>query len=100
MRRRSIPAWSGPIPRPTLGGEVPRGSIAVSAKTGEGIKLLLERIGKEAAALLPGEGAIALNRRQASHIEEAGRAISEAADRAMPCWRLKICASLERRSTS
>jgi tRNA modification GTPase len=42
--------------------------------------LLLERIGKEAAALLPGEGTVALNRRQASHIEEAARAISEAAD--------------------
>jgi tRNA modification GTPase len=67
-------------PKADLGGEVPRGSIAVSAKTGEGIKLLLERIGKEAAALLPCAGAIALNRRQAGHIEAAARAISEAAD--------------------
>jgi tRNA modification GTPase len=67
-------------PKADLGGEVPGGSTAFSAKTGEGIESLLERIGKEALALLPGEGAIALNRRQASQIEEAARAISEASN--------------------
>jgi tRNA modification GTPase len=57
-------------------GEGPAGSIPVSAKTGEGLKPLLERIGEEAQSLLPGEGAIALNRRQAQHIAEAAEALS------------------------
>jgi tRNA modification GTPase len=60
-------------------GEGPEGSIAVSAKTGEGLKLLLERIADEARAILPGEGAVALNRRQATHIAEAVDALDGAA---------------------
>jgi tRNA modification GTPase len=56
----------------------PDRSIAVSAKTGEGLKLLLERIGQAARALLPAEHAIALNRRQALHIAEAASAMAEA----------------------
>jgi tRNA modification GTPase len=66
-------------PKADLGGDSPNGSMAVSAKTGEGIKPLLDRIGEEAGTLLPAEDAIALNRRQAIHIGEAARALSEAA---------------------
>jgi tRNA modification GTPase len=59
--------------------DAPDGPLAVSAKTGTGIAELLERIASEAKALLPGEGAIALNRRQALHISEAADALHEAA---------------------
>jgi tRNA modification GTPase len=60
-------------------GEGPEGSSAVSAKTGDGLKRLLERIADEARAVLPGEGALALNRRQATHIAEAVDALDCAA---------------------
>jgi tRNA modification GTPase len=66
-------------PKADLGGTVPGGSIAVSATTGEGLRTLLDRVGEEARTLLPAEDAIALNRRQAGHIEEAAEALSEAA---------------------
>lgn len=59
--------------------DVPEGSVPVSAKTGEGLKPLLERIGELARAMLPSEGAVALNRRQAALIEEAWGAVSQAA---------------------
>ena len=58
----------------------PDSSIPVSAKTGQGIEILLERIGVEARALLPGEGAVALNRRQAAHIAEAAEALRAPGD--------------------
>lgn len=60
-------------------GPAPGESIAVSSVTGQGIPDLLERIGAAAAALLPGEDAIALNRRQAGHIEHARAALEQAA---------------------
>ena len=53
----------------------PNGAIAVSSVTGQGLKPLLERIENVAKSLLPGEDAIALNRRQAMHIEEAAQAV-------------------------
>jgi tRNA modification GTPase len=53
----------------------PRGSLAVSSVTGEGLRTLLEQVGARVAAILPSEGAIALNRRQASHLKEAQEAI-------------------------
>jgi tRNA modification GTPase len=56
------------------------GSIPVSALTGHGIAELLEAIGDTAKQLLPAEGAIALNRRQAAHIAEAAEALREAAE--------------------
>jgi tRNA modification GTPase len=59
---------------------VPRGTIGVSAVTGQGIQVLLERIGELAATLLPDEGAIALNRRQALHVEEATAALERAGE--------------------
>jgi tRNA modification GTPase len=56
-------------------GDPPDGSVPVSSVTGEGIGPLLERIGELATTLLPHEGAIALNRRQAERIGEAAEAL-------------------------
>jgi tRNA modification GTPase len=60
--------------------EVPPGSAPVSSVTGDGVGALLERVAQLAASLLPGEGAPALNRRQAAHIEEAHAALIRASD--------------------
>lgn len=60
----------------------PPGSIAVSAVTGEGIDALLEEVSAQAKTFLPREGALALNRRQATHLEEAANALGEAKSRA------------------
>ena len=57
----------------------PEGSVAVSSVTGAGLKELLARTSELAASLLPGEGAIALNRRQAAHVAEARDALEAAA---------------------
>ena len=57
----------------------PSGSIPVSAVTGDGVGELLGRIEKLARTVLPAEDAIALNRRQATHVEEALEALSAAA---------------------
>jgi tRNA modification GTPase len=57
----------------------PPGSMAVSSVTGAGMKALLDRVGELAADLLPWEGAVALNRRQAAHLEEAELALQRAA---------------------
>jgi tRNA modification GTPase len=57
----------------------PDGSIAVSSTSGEGIAALLEEIERLARTVLPAEGALALNRRQARHIGEAAVALSGAA---------------------
>jgi tRNA modification GTPase len=57
----------------------PAGSLAVSSVTGEGIAELLRRIESFVRKLLPAEDAMALNRRQASHIEEAAEALGDAA---------------------
>jgi tRNA modification GTPase len=56
----------------------------VSAVTGAGLKPLLERIAEMAQGLMPGEGAIALNRRQATQVEQAADALREAAASADP----------------
>jgi tRNA modification GTPase len=53
----------------------PAQSIAVSSATGEGLRSLLERVAELASAFLPGESAVALNRRQAAHITEANNAL-------------------------
>jgi tRNA modification GTPase len=60
-------------------GAAPSGSLPASSLTGEGIAPLLERVAEIAASLLPGEDALALNRRQAAHLEEAQQALSRAA---------------------
>lgn len=59
--------------------QVPEGSLPISSVTTEGIAALLERVRDEARAVLPGEGALALNRRQATHIGDAELALREAA---------------------
>ena len=58
----------------------PGGSLGVSSVTGEGVKRLLEQSGELAKALLPTEDAIALNRRQATHIAEARNELRRAAE--------------------
>ena len=62
-----------------LGGPVPQRALAVSAVTGAGLRALLERLETAARAILPTEGGIALNRRQATHIVEAAGALQDAA---------------------
>jgi tRNA modification GTPase len=57
----------------------PAGSLAVSSVTGEGLAPMLEYVAERAASLLPGEDALALNRRQATHLEEARAALARAA---------------------
>jgi tRNA modification GTPase len=56
-----------------------QGEIAVSSLTGQGLVSLIQRIEQEARTILPGEDAIALNRRQAAHIAEAAEALRSAA---------------------
>lgn len=58
-------------------GEAPAGSIAVSAVTGEGLAELTQRILGVAGAILPVEGAVALNRRQAGELEDARRSLEQ-----------------------
>lgn len=60
-------------------GAAPPGAIAVSSVTGSGLNELLAAIQQAARSLLPGEGAIALNRRQARHISEARAEVEAAA---------------------
>jgi len=57
----------------------PETAVATSVVSGEGLGELLERIGTMAKGLLPAEGEIALNRRQAELIEHAYVALTEAA---------------------
>lgn len=57
---------------------IPKGAFAVSAINGQGLAELLQQVGSIARSLLPGEGAIALNRRQRAHIEEAASALLNA----------------------
>jgi tRNA modification GTPase len=57
----------------------PPGSLPVSSVTGGGIVRLLEEIARLAGSLLPGEDAIALNRRQAAHLAEAQQALARSA---------------------
>ncbi|MEO8455123.1 MAG: tRNA uridine-5-carboxymethylaminomethyl(34) synthesis GTPase MnmE [Sphingomicrobium sp.] len=57
----------------------PAGSLPVSSMTGDGVSPLLERIDALARSLLPAEGAIALNRRQAEQIGESAEALGAAA---------------------
>lgn len=61
--------------RGTLGDR----AIRISSRTGAGISELLERVGVLAREVLPEEGAIALNRRQAALVADAAQALGEAA---------------------
>jgi tRNA modification GTPase len=57
---------------------VPAGSVAVSAVTGQGLSDLANVIVEAARGLLPAEGELALNRRQAAEMEDASRALYHA----------------------
>ena len=57
---------------------VPDDSVATSAVTGEGIAALLAAVGDAARTLLPADGALALNRRQAGHLQAAHDALQHA----------------------
>jgi tRNA modification GTPase len=59
-------------------GCAPQGSLAVSAVTGDGLAALLARLEELARDILPDEGAIALNRRQAGLLVEAATALEDA----------------------
>lgn len=60
-------------------GIAPDGSIAASAKTGEGLSDLAAAIVSESKGLLPVEGELALNRRQAQCLTDAEAAVRGAA---------------------
>lgn len=56
-------------------GDAPSGTLAVSSRTGTGLVELWSVINKIARDLLPGEGDMALNRRQAGHLRSAVHAL-------------------------
>ena len=58
----------------------PHGSVAVSSVTGEGISELLRLVEAFARTLMPSEDSIALNRRQAIHLQDAADALARAGD--------------------
>lgn len=68
-------------PRCDLPGRerAPPGSIAVSSLTGEGLRALGEAIVAHSKQLLPAEGQLALNRRQADCLSEAREALASSA---------------------
>lgn len=66
-------------PKSDLPGDAPPESLPLSSLTGEGIGEFLQRVESQARTLLPGEEALALNRRQASHVADAAAALSDAA---------------------
>ncbi len=57
----------------------PQGTIPTSAVSGFGVASLLGRVAELARQVLPDEGAVALNRRQAELLDEAARALRDAA---------------------
>ena len=59
-------------------GEAPTGSMSVSSVDGTGLRQLLDAVGEVARAILPAEDAIALNRRQAEHLQLAAEALAGA----------------------
>ncbi len=63
-------------------GEGPQESVPVSTVTGTGLKPLLEDIVAKSKVLLPAEGTLALNRRQALHLAEARESLDAAASAA------------------
>ena len=65
-------------PKADLGG-ASADVLAVSSITHQGIPELLDRISRFAGTVLPAEGAIALNRRQAGLIDQAAEAVRGAA---------------------
>ncbi len=62
-----------------LGGAAPKGSVPVSALTGLGLNELVAQIVAASDSILPREGEIALNRRQAEALSAARDALVDAA---------------------
>ena len=62
--------------------DVPSGSLPVSSITGEGLSALLEVVGRLSRTLLPAEGELGLNRRQAAHIAEVRGSLAGSASNA------------------
>jgi tRNA modification GTPase len=60
--------------------DVPAGSVAVSAVSGAGLGGLARQIAEEARRVLPVDGELALNRRQAHELEQAHSALGKVAD--------------------
>ena len=58
------------------------GALSVSSVTGEGIPALIEHIEAQVRSILPGDDAIALNRRQAGLVSDAAKALWDAASAA------------------
>jgi tRNA modification GTPase len=58
----------------------PDDSYSTSAVTGRGIAELMARIGELAGSIIPADGALALNRRQAAHLQQAHDALQLAAN--------------------
>jgi tRNA modification GTPase len=58
--------------------DAPTGSLAVSALTGDGLSALAQSIVNESRQILPAEGQLALNRRQADSMAEAEDALRSA----------------------
>jgi tRNA modification GTPase len=67
-----------------IAGAAPTGSLAVSSLTGDGLAALLGEVERLARSVLPAEDAIALNRRQATHLAEASSALGAAATASDP----------------
>ena len=59
-------------------GQAAEGSLPVSSVTGQGLPPLLERVEQAARSVLPAGDALALNRRQATHLAEAADALDRA----------------------
>jgi tRNA modification GTPase len=61
--------------------------LRVSSLTREGLEALLREVARRAAALLPGEDGLALNRRQAAHLQDARGSLVAAAGQRDPVLR-------------
>jgi tRNA modification GTPase len=71
-------AWIRVHSKADLGGRIPDGALPVSSISRTGLAELTAVITKAARAVLPTEGAVALNRRQAQQLSEAAEALTEA----------------------
>jgi tRNA modification GTPase len=61
--------------------------LRVSSLTRDGLEALLREVARRAAALLPGEDGLALNRRQAAHLQDARGSLVAAAGQRDPVLR-------------
>ena len=78
--------------RPERSG-APEGAFAVSAVTGQGVADLARMIGENARRILPVEGELAVNRRQAAELTEAREALQAAGDLVVTAEGLRLARS-------